>query len=255
MLIGCPEKWRLRYLQKVKESTGVDKWIGIVDHNTHAENLSQKVRTGGDLPATEMHTIYDETWDRELSDVLENEGEPNWIEEADSTRSHGHLMMSVYHELVSPTVKPIAVETRFEERFPGVPIPIIGYVDVEEKGRLIERKTTKTRMSKPKPNWLLQGRLYSMVFAKPVEWQIVTRAKAPSICLPETEPELRLEAGNVDNTVMLVEQATHMLNDLYLRYGPDRPWPALGMLHPFMCGYCFAGPKANFKCIAWKESE
>lgn len=252
--IQCPEQFRLRRLQRVPESTGIDKWIGIVDHETHAENLTRKVEKGTDLPLDAMHSVYDKVWDTELSDVVEKEGTPEWANDSDETRAHGHLIMQTYHELVSPTVQPIAVEQRFEEQLTGVPVKLVGYVDVEEKSRLIERKTTKSRMSKPKPGWLLQGRLYSMVFQKPVEWQVVTRAKTPTICLPDTDPELRLEVGGGDGVVLLIQQAAYMLNDLYVRYGPDSPWPTTGILHPFLCGYCFAGPKYNFRCAAWKES-
>lgn len=251
MFIECPEKWRLRRIQKVPESTGVDKWIGIIDHETHAENLTRKITEHEDLPAVDMHKIYEEKWEQEVDE----NGEPDWQgADPDETKEHGHRIMQTYHELVSPTVHPIAVESRFEEQLPGVPVRVVGYVDVEEQSRLIERKTTKTRLSKPKPNWLLQGRLYSMIYDKPVEWQITTRTKVPSICLPETDPGLRLETGSGDNTVMLIQQAAYMLDDLYLRYGPDRPWPTTGMLHPFMCQYCFAGPKYAFRCAAWKEA-
>lgn len=246
--IACPEMWRLRRLKRIPESTGIDKWIGIIDHETHAANLTKKISTGTDLPTEQMHGIYDSVWEEELSE----NGEPEWYgADPSATRDHGHLIMETYHEVVSPTVTPIAVESRFEEKLADVPIKIVGYVDVEETSRLIERKTTKARLSKPKPNWALQGRLYSMIYQKPVEWQVVTRAKLPTICTPETDPELRLEVGNGDSVVLLIQQAAYMMNDLYLRYGADRPWPTTGILHPFQCGYCFAGPKFTGNCIAW----
>lgn len=254
--IQCPEQFRLRRLQRVPESTGIDKWIGIIDHETHAVNLTRKITEHEDLDHTAMRKVYDETWDTEFDEVVEKEGVPEWAKDevqVGETKEHGQLIMHTYHDLVSPTVHPIAVETRFEEQLPGVPVKLVGYVDVEEEARLIERKTTKARMSKPKPGWLLQGRLYSMVFQKPVEWQVVTRAKTPTVCLPDTDPELRLEVGGGDGVVLLIQQAAYMLNDLFVRYGPDSPWPTTGILHPFLCGYCFAGPKYNFKCAAWKE--
>lgn len=235
-------------MQKIPESTGLDKWIGIIDHETHAENLTRKITEKEDLDPLAMHEIYNEKWEQELSES----GEPDWFgADPDATKSHGQLIMQTYHEVVSPTVHPIAVESRFEEKFEGVPVKVIGYVDVEENKRLIERKTTKTRMSKPKPNWLLQGRLYSAVYQKPVEWQVVTRAKTPTLCLPETDPELRLEVGNVDSTIKLIQQVAYMLNDMYLRYGSDTPWPTTGVVHPFLCGYCGFGPKYGGQCTAW----
>lgn len=248
--IACPEQFRLRRLKRIPESKGVDQWIGTIDHNAHSQNLGQKITSGVDLSTDEMHQIYDAEWEKEM----ELEGEPEWYENfPDEVKSHGHLMVETFHEVVSPTITPIAVESRFEERVKGVPIPIVGYVDVEETGRLIERKTSKARTSKPKPGWLLQGRIYSLIYQKPVEWQIITKAKTPTVCMAETDPGLRLELENVDSTVLLLQQAATMMNDCYNRYGEDRPWPLLGVMHTFQCSYCFAGPKYANNCVAWNS--
>ena len=93
-----------------------------------------------------------------------------------------------------------------------------------------------------------------MTYAKPVEWQIITRQVTPQIVLAEEEPGLRMEKSNVDVTVRLIQQATNMLHDFWMRYGPDQPWPTHGLSHPFQCGYCFASPKYANTCIAWKET-
>lgn len=246
--LSCPERWRLRRLKHIPESTGPDKWAGLRDHDTHAFNFGQKIQSGNDLPVEDMHNFYDTEWDKEV----ELSGEPDWYDSnPEQIRETGHQMLETYHALVSPTVKPIAVEARFEEKLKGVPVPLVGYVDIEESGKIIERKTTKARTSKPKPNWLLQGRLYSMIYAKKVEWHVVTRAKLPTLCLPETDPELKLEIGNGDSVLLLIQQAAYLINDMYLRYGSDKPWPASGLGHPFLCQMCFAGPKFTSRCIAW----
>lgn len=250
MLFQCPEQFRLRRVKHIPDTRGLDKFIGIVDHATHEVNFINKIATGEDLPIDDMLSSYDLVWDREIFD----EGEPIWNgEEPAEVNSHGKLMVQTYHELVTPTVTPVTVESRFEEHLKGVPVPIVGYTDVEEKNRLIERKTTKTRMSKPKPQWMLQGQIYSMFADKPVDWHIVTRAKTPTVCTPETDPGLHLERANTDATVLLIQQGIHMINDLYVRYGPDQPWPMNGLLHPFICGYCAFGPKYRNDCVAWRE--
>lgn len=248
--IQCPESWRLRRLQRIPDSNGLDKFVGLVDHETHAVNLTRKITEGNDLPATQMDTIYDESWDNELSE----NGEPDWYgADPDKTREHGHLVLQTYHELVSPTINPIAVESRFEETIPGLPLKVVGYVDVEEKDRLVERKTVKARVRAPKPNWQLQGRIYSLIYQKPVEWSIVTRQVTPQVITAEQEPGLRMEVGNQDSTVLLMKQTAEMINDMYVRYGPDSPWPTHGLMHPFACSYCGFGPKYGGQCIAWKE--
>jgi hypothetical protein len=161
-------------------------------------------------------------------------------------------MTLLYHEFAAPSVQPIAVESRFSERLPGVPVPIVGYIDVETQTTLVERKTTKTKLKVPKPNWLLQGRLYSMVYEKPVEWQLVTRQVTPQLVLPEDEPGLRLGDSHPDATIRMVQQAAYMLEDFWFRYGPDNPWPLHGLAHPYQCSFCFAGPKYGASCVAWQ---
>lgn len=226
---------------------GIDKLMGAVDHETAAKNFAQKISTETDLPLDEMEQIYDDCWD----EMIEENGEPVWEKPEEETRALGKRMTHIYHEHVAPLVQPISVENRFELELPGVPVPLIGYVDVETRGALIERKTTKTRLKTPKPGWLMQGRIYSMTYDKPVEWQLITRQAAPQVVLPETEPGLRLENAFADATVKMVQQAAWLLEDLWLRYGPDNPWPLHGLTHPFQCQYCFAGPRYGAHCIAW----
>jgi hypothetical protein len=250
MLIQCPEQYRLRHIQKIREGMGPDKFIGIVDHAAHAENFRQKIRTSEDLDVEYMRGLYRAKW----TQTIENEGDPE-IEKEEEMQATGLLMMETYHENASPTIAPIKVEERFEEKLPGLPVPIVGYPDVETKDRIVERKTSKTRLTKPKSKWQLQGRIYSMVFDKPVEYHVITKQKQPQLVTPEAAPDLLLSTGFRDATLETLEQAVHTLNDLWARYGPDRPWPTNGVLHDWLCGYCFAGPKYGNHCVAWKENE
>ena len=153
LLVTCPEAWRQRRILKVPDSTGPDKFAGIIDHAAAAVNFSQKMTTLTDLPITKMDGIYDDCW----SAQIENNGEPDWdTTDPEKIREKGKVMTRLYHERVSPSVLPIRVEERFSLEIPEVPIPLVGYVDIETRETVVERKTTKTRMSKPKPNWLMQ---------------------------------------------------------------------------------------------------
>lgn len=250
LLVVCPEQFRLRRIKRIPEVWGIDKFIGTVDHKSHQVNFEQKIKSGKDMLSEDMAFTYDQVWDQE---ILQDE-EPDWFgKDPQGVRAHGWLMVEAYHDLASPSVQPLHVEERFELSVPEVPIPIVGYIDVEEKGKLIERKTTGARVKKPKAKWLTQGRLYSLAYAKPVEWHVVTKQVTPQVCLPEYEPGLRLEVVNQDATVLMVQQAAHTLNDLWNRYGPDRPWPLNGLYHDWACNYCGFGPNYGKNCIAWKE--
>jgi hypothetical protein len=252
MLMTCPEQFRLRRIKKIPESRGLEKFIGTVDHETWAVNFKRKIDSSRDMSRESLHNVYQLSWDNEILD----EGEPDWKDQdPTATHEHGLLMVDTYAQQVAPTVVPIRVEERWEQEIPDVPIKVIGYVDIEEKDRIVERKTSKTKLSKPKPAWELQARLYNMAYQKPVEWQIITRQVTPQIVLADTEPALRLDHTDHDSTVLIVQQAAEMLQNFWLKYGPDHPWPTQGILHPFMCGYCFAGPKYGNHCVAWKGKD
>jgi hypothetical protein len=250
MFMTCSEQFRMRYIKKHKESFGFSQFFGDVDHKTHAANFKRKIGTGADLDVLEMVGIYTTTWDS----VLEEEGEPIWDgENPGDAHDQGQLMVATYHELVSPTINPIKVEERFEQRFPAVPIPIVGYPDIEERDRVVERKTSKGRVSKPKAKWRLQGEIYSMVLNKPVEWSIITKQKTPQVCTTETDPGLLLEKRNSDAVLQLVQNSIWLINDYYTRYGPDREWPTNGTMHDWACSYCGFGPKYGRTCVAWRN--
>lgn len=251
MLIQCPEQYRLRYVQHIRPSFGIDKFIGIVDHAAQAENFRQKIKSFEDLDVEYMRGMYRAKWDA----TIEDEGEPEWKDDPEEVKQTGLLMMETYHAQVSPTITPIRVEERFEETLPGLPVPIIGYPDVETAERIVERKTSKSKLTKPKSKWTLQGRIYSLILDKPVEYQVITKQKTPQCVTALEAPDLLVANGFRDATLETLDQAVHTLNDLWARYGPDRPWPTNGVLHDWLCGYCFAGPKYGNHCIAWKENQ
>ena len=250
MLVTCPEQFRLRKIKKIPETWGLDKFIGSVDHRTHQVNFERKIDWAEDMPIEDMDLVYRQQWDKE---ILEDD-EPDWAgKDPLEVRDHGWQMVVAYHDLASPSVQPIHVEERFELNIHDVPIPVVGYTDVETSDVLIERKTTAARVKKPKSKWLTQGRIYSMAYSKPVEWHIVTKQVTPQVVLPDAEPGLRLEAVNPDATVLMVQQAAYTLNDLWLRYGPDKPWPVNGLYHDWACSYCSFGPNYGKNCVAWSD--
>ena len=242
--IICPEKWRRRYLLHERERTHVGAFVGIVDHATHAENFQQKIESGEDLELPWMQGKYRARW----ATQREKE-EPVWDGEApDDMLARGLLMVEAYHTLVSPSVHPLKVEERFEETLPGVPRPLIGYMDVVQSDVITERKTSKRRESKPKADWRFQARVYQMVADLPTEWHVVTTQATPQLVTPETEPALYQEKGNPDTVLLLIQQTVRRLNDLYERYGAEGTWPLEGIFHTWACNYC--GYKET-GCPAW----
>ena len=246
--VSCPEAWRRRYLLHEREGFGVDRFVGTVDHKTIEAFMADKMETGETWTPDQLAAAYSYVWEDEL---LRLDGEePSWgLQSPAALQEQGQLMVHTYVEQASSSVAPIAVEQRFEERLPGVPVPVIGYIDIETSDRIVERKTSKQKVSSPKPGWRFQAALYQLAVRKPVEWQITVRNVTPVVLTGMT-----MSPGNADVAVMQVQQIYSTLEHYWHTYGPRSPWPTLGVHHPWICGTCMYGPKLQASCVAWRPS-
>jgi hypothetical protein len=241
---SCPEAFRQRYVIKERERMNVEKLVGSAFHGALADNWRWKLTKGEDLSDDACWERFQGAWDH----TIETEGEPEWKDTPQRIQQNSQLMLSSYLEEVAPKVRPLATEQWFEERVPDVPVPVVGVVDLETKSLIREVKTTSQKVSKPKPQWRVQARIYQLTIPKPVEHQVVTRQVTPRIYTSSSEPGLLTPVGDPDTTVLLLQQVTAAVNDYYARYGPDGVWPATGIMHPYLCGYCSFRPG----CWAWK---
>jgi hypothetical protein len=185
--------------------------------------------------------------------VLVQDGEPEWEQHPDKVEELTAKMLDSFMTNIAPIIYPIAVETWFEETIPGLSVPIVGRIDVEERAVVNEFKTAKQKVSKPKAKWRFQGRIYQLVVPKPVAWTVTTKQVTPQNWSPLNAPELYMDVGNNDHTVRSILQAAEMLNDLYARYGADEPWPTHGLFGDYTCDYCSFGPRnPSPTCPAWR---
>lgn len=248
LAINCPEAYRRRYILHEHDRYSGDQFLGSVDHAAHEANLRQKITSGEDLPLDEIKKAYIDSW----TERIDEEGEPNWNgADPGDMYERGLKAVELYHRVVSPTIQPIGVEERFDFRLPDIPYPIIGFLDVITKDRVIDRKTSKNKLSKPKPAWRFQAKIYSYATEMPVEIQVVTKQVTPQVVTAQDAPELLMRAPQRQGTEQLILATVRMLNDAYVRYGPDEPWPTNGQLHTFLCNWCRYGPEHEGSCPAW----
>lgn len=251
MLARCPEQYRRRYLLGLKERPGAALMWGAADHYAHEQNFRQKIASHTDLPVGDVKEAFAEGFDQAVGRA----GEIDWGNDTPGDmKDRGVVLAAHYHETVSPTVQPTAVEHSFQLRIPGVPVPVIGYLDVLEDGRAIERKTVKAKAVTVKPRWRVQGMLYQLVERTPVHWHVSTKTKLPAVYTPATEPGLALDAVAVANetTVRMVQTRVAQLLSLLDRFGPDNPWPD-ALTDDWACAYCGWGPAGNQTCAWWQR--
>lgn len=254
LLKVCPEAYRQRYVLGKKERPGEALTVGKAVHGAVGHNLRQKLTTHEDLPVGEVVEYYhDLAWPKAV-ELDGGEDEIRWDGKPAEARRDGERMTQAYHKVVTPTVQPITQpEEKITVHVDGVPVPFIGYLDVEEEANVADVKTGKQVQRKPDSNWRIQGAIYSLAKRKPTHFHSVSRAKPPSIATPLTDPQMvipwRPDIGEV--TARVLRDYTVQVEMFMNHYGPDQPWPTTGVFMDYKggaaCGYC------GFRktCVAW----
>lgn len=259
----CAEQWRRRHILGEKERPGAALVWGKADHFAHEQNFRQKIDSHEDIAASDVAFAFAEGFDREV-EVFGDQIE--WGDEKPGElKDKGVALASFYHKSVSPSVQPIAVEEKFTVELPGVPVPIIGFIDVEQEVSAIERKTAKRAEKTIKPDWRIQGLLYQAVKSKPVDWHVSTKTKQPAVYTPPLDPmplfgdmtgeiglRLPLNERTVDATKVLVQNTAKAMLAYYKMFGPHEPWPG-AITHPWACAWCAWGPDGNKPCYWWSQ--
>ena len=246
MVLRCPRQFYRRYILGEKQRPGESIVIGSFFHETLDWNYQQKIASHADNPLSDaVQYLQDEA----VPKVIEEEGGVEnilWDNDLDYARSDAERIMSAYYRNVVPRIQPVATEERFEMFFPGVEVPIIGYVDVRDETRILDTKTGKQATRKVKPSWQLQGRLYAQARGMPVEYHSVSRAKTPTIVTAMESADMVVPVptpAQAENMARTVKAATDYIEYLLGAYGVDQEWPALGAVPDFTrnmlpCDFC-----------------
>lgn len=237
MLARCPEQYRQRYVLGKKERPGSALIIGSADHAAHEHNFRQKIESKLDLPLAEIEDVYAQAYDDAI-DRAGGESEVAWGDDNYSkAKDSGAGLVRLYHSTISPGMVPLDVEKKIELAIPMLPVPVIGYVDLETSAAIFERKTTKRAEKDLKGDWRLQGMVYRAALGKPVHWHVSVRKATPEILTPATHPNLQLATGGLDLARKYVGRLAQQLHALWLMHGPDEVWPG-AITHPWACGFC-----------------
>lgn len=142
--LTCGAKWKFNYIDKVSTKTSPALVFGSAFHGAVEDFITQQV-TKPEKPKS-IQDLWMENWNEETTVVNEKEEiQPrNDIDWGDTTPEYHcnegiRLLTSseIYNSILSivPGQDEIGtlVERKIELRVPGVPIPIIGYIDVITK--------------------------------------------------------------------------------------------------------------------------
>lgn len=120
----CPASWRFRYIDQVKTSTAPALVYGTAVHGA-VEGLIRNHHQGAIL----------EHWDKGWSEAMARQDAVEWDQPQESYYNQGlHLVNSLLPELNKITAlwddSGAWIEREFQLRVPGVPVPIVGYIDI-----------------------------------------------------------------------------------------------------------------------------
>lgn len=237
----CPEKYRRRYLEGVKTPPNGYLLWGRADHAAIQRDLEHRMDYGKGLSTDDVLDVFNDEWRRALADnedVVWDEGET-----AGSILDRGVKLVAVYHREVCPTIKPVAVEKKYEIRIPGSPVPILGFVDIETASQVIDRKTSGKRVNTPLPQWWVQRSVYSLFTGKPVQWHVSVKTKEPYVL---TGPELLSPVTNPVVTRAWAASIVQQISHCYEVFGPEDAWPGSGLTHPWACNGCGYRPTCSW---------
>lgn len=257
MLSRCPEQFRQRYVLHRKERPGAALTIGSAFHDALRHNYEQKVSSYEDLPLSEVvEFLQDEAWPAAVEDDGGVE-EIRWDDglSPDDHRRDAERMTSAYYKLVVPRVQPIQAEQKFQVWVPGVQVPLIGYLDQETETEVIDTKTGRQVQRKPDGKWRFQGRVYQLAKGKPVHFHSISRAKTPGIQTPLDSEAMAImpDAAQMAETRRIVQDFAAQVEFYMNRYGPDEPWPQMGLFNSLRGGDCCAFCGYRKYCPAWPD--
>lgn len=261
MASRCLEQYRRRYVLGDKDRPAGALIWGGADHFAVEQNYREKIVTHKDLPVDDVKMMFAVELDKEV----EKSGGPTEVEWKagagvytgdDARKAHadvkdaGVRLVGQYQDIVAPIVQPTQVEEEFTIEVPGVPVKIKGHIDVQgliglgfgpPVERILERKTSGR--NQVNNEWHIQRKIYQLVKALPLEFQLSLKYKDPKVIYHQYV----YEPGDAELTIKQLQGILGLIASCYRIYGPDNPWPATGFGgFSDTCGFCGFKPTCSF---------
>ena len=173
----CWEQVRRVYVKGERMRPGSALIAGSADHTAWNVNWDQKITSGEDLPLSVVQDAYSTALDAKIEEAGGFDG-IDWKEKPGKVRDLGAAGVAAYHP-VAGSVQPVRVEQKIELHFDSVPVPVIGYPDVEMAAAIVERKTTGKSERAPKSHWRSQALTYQAALGKEVAWHTTYAYETP----------------------------------------------------------------------------
>lgn len=264
--LRCPEQYRRRRIRDDKEPPAGALIWGTAHHAALEVNYEQKIESHEDAPVDVLQDVFATRLDEQV-DEAGGAYEVNWGNSKEwrakdppdayaEVKDRGVAMVAAHRAQVMPHVQPTAVEQEFSVTIPGLPVPIVGYIDVEAQVAdpiaLLEATVTGN-MPKGEPHIIdqktagraglsnenrVQGWTYQLHKPLPVDFHVALKLKTPRVVTPANDAQYHLPVAPHERTFRMVQMVMRSIATMYATYGPDEPWPGAFGGFADVCGYC-----------------
>jgi len=191
--LECQAKWAFKYQEGLPEPARASLTLGKAVHAALESNFRQKIESGVDLPVGEVTEFFRGTFEA-LRPTTEFTDEEDPAGLADS----GAAALALYHEQVSPSIRPALVEQRLEREIGGVPVTgVIDLVDCE--GLIVDFKTAAKKPS----NGVSPDHAFQLATYAALSGQTNARCRVDTLVKTKTPQVIQQE---------------HVVNDSEIRY-------------------------------------
>lgn len=153
--LGCPEKWRRRYLDLEYEPSNPKMIVGRAVGRSVTTGYLEKMKSG--IVSSEL---IEDTFETEWADT-ETDTEIDWQgEEAGVVKDSAAQSLRAYAGNVMPLVLPDTVEESFEITLPAAEWNVIGYIDIVTGNLVTDVKTSMKRKTQAEIDRDLQATMY-----------------------------------------------------------------------------------------------
>ena len=204
----CPRAWRYHYVDKVETPTAAALVMGSAFHSAVEGYIAAKAN--GENPAA-LVTFWPGAWAKQLeapcnADIDYGDETPESLDATGKRMLKNKDVVAVIDSITPMTGRPFMawkgestgpmIERKVTLSVPGVPVPVIGYIDiVADDGVPIDLKTAGRMWPKEKEHGELQVDFYlaalnQMGWAlnpqRKFRYVIVTKGKQPRVAVRET---------------------------------------------------------------------
>lgn len=252
----CAEQWRRERIAKEPRFSTAELIFGSTFHRAAEHNFRQKIDSHEDRPVEEMrevtgdsfNSVVEETKGKE--EIRWHDDKPEKIQAGVITAMVGTESVPGYHQVLAPTVQPVAVE-RWIEQPTVLGIPLVAKLDVEtDAGAIRDLKTGKKSRTQADLDDNIQAtanlwlREQEADPASEFGWHVSIRTIKPQ----QQELVTTRTATELQAFERLLVVTANTIQDYMTRYGPEGPWPGTSP----MAWWCSSVQCSFYGSCAWR---